>query len=445
MYPARRGIDASNRNAEEKIDSRTSPNVSLAQVLDLSLQKDVEQAKILVEPKPAGDFMLNPPDESEQLKLGSIESVTISSAKVSKRKKWKKPKDKPKRPLSAYNLFFQHERERLLHGDDEPAPAVSHAASQAADEILPPEAGRRVDGRIGFAALAKEVASKWRLLEPHQKESFEKEAEKEKERYKLELSVWKRNQAKREQEADEWAARRDDVVRSLSGMASEQERTERALQSAMSMQPGFSASGSGSQRSLERTINDAFLNDFHSQQRSQYDQLLLNEPYNHHRLLQQERALSMSSAATNPQESSLLNLHESPMDFYTRMIYAGTSDVGAANAMHSYLSAQYAAAGRSLGVSNVGMSGQSHGLPFNSVLNQDLLQPLSLSQGRLGEGFSSNLGPPYGFLPGSSGRLPDLGDDVQNESFQQPGQQHDDDQFYDDIFNLRRGRGSGSR
>jgi hypothetical protein len=414
--------------------------VSLAQVLDLSLQKDVEQAKILVETKPAGDFMLNPPDESEDPKLGSLEGVTIIPLKISKRKKWKKPKDKPKRPLSAYNLFFQHQRERLLHGDDEPPFAVS----QASDEILHPEADGRGDGRIGFAALAKEVASKWKLLEPHQKESFEKEAEKEKERYKLELSVWKRNQATREQEAEEWAARRDDVVRSLCGVASEQDRTERALQSAMSMQPSFCASGSGSQSSLERTINDAFFNDFHAQQRNQYDQLLLNESYNNQRLLQQERAFSLS-AATNPQESSLLNLHESPMDFYTRMIYAGTSDVGAANAMHSYLSAQYAAAGRSLGVSNIGMSGHSHGLPFNSILNQDLLQPLSLSQGRLGEGLPSNLGLPYGFLPGSSGRLPDVGDDAQNETLQQPGQQHDDDQFYDDILNLRRGRGSGSR
>ena len=414
--------------------------MSLAQVLDLSHQKDVEQAKILVEPRPAGKDVLNPPDESENLPVDSVVDVKASPAKTAKRKKWKKPKDKPKRPLSAYNLFFQHERERLLYGDDEPP----QAASQEDDKIIPSEPDRKADGRIGFAALAKEVASKWRLLEPYEKESFEKEAEKEKDRYRSELAVWKNNQARREQEAEEWAARRDDVVRSLSCMPSEHERTERALQSAMSMQPSLSASGSASQASLERTINDAFFNDFHTQQRNHYDQLLITESYNRQRLLEQERALSLS-AATNPQpqESSLLNLHETPMDFYTRMIYAGTSDVGAANAMHSYLSAQYEAAGRSLGVSNVGFSGQSHGLPFPSLLNDALLHPPSLAPGALGDGLPSNLGVPYGFVPGSLGLGQDLGGDRQIDARREQQQQHDDDQFYNVMMNLRRGRGSG--
>jgi hypothetical protein len=66
------------------------------------------------------------------------------AAKVSKKKKWKKPKDKPKRPLSAYNVLRQ-ERGNFLYGD-------------------PLDRRKRV--KIGFWALAKTLAAKWKQLEP---------------------------------------------------------------------------------------------------------------------------------------------------------------------------------------------------------------------------------------------------------------------------------------
>jgi hypothetical protein len=92
-------------------------------------------------------------DEIEELKVASADDVKAAPVKISKRKHGRNLKDKPKRPLSAYNLFFQYERERLLHGDPEPNEAETIDVNQDLD------VGLKSDGRIGFAALAKEVAT----------------------------------------------------------------------------------------------------------------------------------------------------------------------------------------------------------------------------------------------------------------------------------------------
>ena len=385
---------------------------------------------MLLESRTTADALVEKQDEIEELKVASADDVKAAPVKISKRKKWKKPKDKPKRPLSAYNLLFQYERERLLHGDPEPNEAETIDVNQDL------EVGLKSDGRIGFAALAKEVATKWKRLEPHQKESFERDAEKEKERYRVELQEWKTNQSKREQEAEDWTARREEVIRSLSGISQEQERTERALQAAMAMQPNFSDTGTLSQGSyLERTINDAFINEFNSHQMNPYDQILLNESYNQQRMLQQERSISMS---TMPQEMMLRGFQESPMDLYTRMIYAGTSDVTAANAMHSYLSAQYAAAGLSLGMPSDLLVGESH-LPINSVLNDHRLLPASLAQGRLTEGLPSGTGATLGRIHLSSVQEQDRGQSDANQQREQ--QQYDNDNYFNAMLHPRGGRG----
>lgn len=119
-----------------------------------------------------------------------VKPVVHKSSKASKKRAWKKPKDKPKRPLSAYNLFFQEERNSILAAlpnDNEPI-----------DDGMTEEERRRkhrkTHGKIGFADLARSIASKWKGCEENERATFEARAAKEKQRYKLELEAWKKAQ-----------------------------------------------------------------------------------------------------------------------------------------------------------------------------------------------------------------------------------------------------------
>lgn len=116
-----------------------------------------------------------------------VKHVARKSKGGSKKRSWKRPKDKPKRPLSAYNLFFQHERNNILAalpGDD-----------AAMDDGLTEEERRRkhrkTHGKIGFADLARSIAEKWKNVEPTARSVFEARADIEKQRYKKELEAWK--------------------------------------------------------------------------------------------------------------------------------------------------------------------------------------------------------------------------------------------------------------
>ena len=78
---------------------------------------------------------------------------------------WRKPKGKPKRPLSAYNIFFANVRQELL-------------------------AERTSNHGIGFRNLAQAVAERWKDLDPVLKEPYVQKAKTATARYKEELSLW---------------------------------------------------------------------------------------------------------------------------------------------------------------------------------------------------------------------------------------------------------------
>jgi hypothetical protein len=96
----------------------------------------------------------------------------------------KKPKGMPKRPLSAYNLYFQAARSKIL--------------------VKQEEAG---DGqRIGFEGLGKIIGKQWRDLNNADKKVYEKLAEKDSERYRKEMETYNEMKAKRFEEEDKRAS-----------------------------------------------------------------------------------------------------------------------------------------------------------------------------------------------------------------------------------------------
>ncbi|KAL7562006.1 hypothetical protein ACA910_004688 [Epithemia clementina (nom. ined.)] len=83
--------------------------------------------------------------------------------------------DRPKRPLSGYNIFFRDARQTLL----------------ANRPVRPQGVPRRSHGKIGFAEMARTISQEWNALDPTTKEQYEQMARQERALYKRKLAAWK--------------------------------------------------------------------------------------------------------------------------------------------------------------------------------------------------------------------------------------------------------------
>ena len=102
-------------------------------------------------------------------------NIVCTNPKESRKNKRKANKDKPKRPLSAYNIFFKEERARLLSGD---------GANVGSDQ-------RTANGKIKFENLAKIISGRWQSLESEKMAYYKAGAATDLERYRKEMAAWK--------------------------------------------------------------------------------------------------------------------------------------------------------------------------------------------------------------------------------------------------------------
>jgi len=114
----------------------------------------------------------------------------------------KKPKDKPKRPLSAYNIFFKEERSRILSGKDangeangdsnaEATEATDDESSTTSEDEKPGDKkDKTTHGKIGFESLAKLIGRRWQELDDESMSAYKSKASVDMERYKREMEIW---------------------------------------------------------------------------------------------------------------------------------------------------------------------------------------------------------------------------------------------------------------
>lgn len=119
-----------------------------------------------------------------------------------------KETDRPKRPLSAYNLFFRKQRELLLRQIPDSDSKGGSVDDNNDDEDKKPPARRnrnpgrpKPHGKIKFEEMGKMIGAKWKRLTDHEKEPYHREAAMLKEIYSKEKEKWnERHQQKMSQQ-----------------------------------------------------------------------------------------------------------------------------------------------------------------------------------------------------------------------------------------------------
>ena len=157
--------------------------------------------------------------------------ITEANSQQKPRRVRKKPKDKPKRPLSAYNIFFKEERQRIL----ETITQASPSSSSDKDNIDKTEDSssnnnrkrkKSPHGKIGFENLARTIGQRWQQLSEDQVEYYKTQAATDMSRYKAEMEIYlsKQQQRKNKSSGDGTEEQDDDGLLHSGGGVDESER-----------------------------------------------------------------------------------------------------------------------------------------------------------------------------------------------------------------------------
>lgn len=140
----------------------------------------------------AENAILGPWSATSAALLGNM---AVTNQEQQGKKTRKKPKDKPKRPLSAYNIFFKEERHRILEDIPE-SDTNNKTSSEKGGRIRK----KRPHGKIGFESLAKTIGQRWQDLGPEQVEYYKGKAQEDTQRHKKEMEKYVANEKRKIQQ-----------------------------------------------------------------------------------------------------------------------------------------------------------------------------------------------------------------------------------------------------
>ena len=145
------------------------------------------------------------PKRTKKIKSGSATAVVAAAvsatrggkkAQPKKRaQRARKPKAMPRRPLSAYNIFFREERALLLGTKDNDKDDGDEEGD--GDKEKSKSKGGKTKTKLGFEMLAKTIGKKWKALSDEKLQQFKALAEEDMERYKQEMYEYHQNLAKK--------------------------------------------------------------------------------------------------------------------------------------------------------------------------------------------------------------------------------------------------------
>jgi len=127
---------------------------------------------------------------SSKSKVRLLRATAAAATSISKTKQVKRPKNgRPKRALTAYNLFFKDQREQILADLRQQGDPDNARHESSTDRVS-----------IGFEEMGKRIAVKWKMLDSSMRRSYETRAKAEKQKYNAELADYMQN-ARNEREA----------------------------------------------------------------------------------------------------------------------------------------------------------------------------------------------------------------------------------------------------